>query len=245
MDNDKDFNVLIDGKKRILRVSVLLYQADEHGKNGQLSIPFNYIQGCYIRRGGSVVDLEFVIEHQKFVGAEKWTVEMVDKNQMYEFVRDIRSRVLAKGVDDFKRREAAGEAVSKKAWAQTVFRLEFEDKMDEFNIEDDVVAINQGMVTALMQDYHRLKKESIKDGKHGKISHGDITDLQSKGVAIISDQMQDVHAGLDHHMELLVQEQQLMIQLTDQANELTVQNQDLLAKNDGCCTMCGCSCTVM
>eukprot|EP00656_Telonema_subtile_P043116 TRINITY_DN49519_c0_g1_i1.p2 TRINITY_DN49519_c0_g1~~TRINITY_DN49519_c0_g1_i1.p2 ORF type:complete len:233 (-),score=89.20 TRINITY_DN49519_c0_g1_i1:83-781(-) len=228
----------------LIRVSVLLYQAEESGKRGNTSIPFNYIWRCVVHKDMQTVELEFRPEHHEFIGAKSWKIKLKDPLRVQEFVKAVRTRVLQKGTEDMKARQDAA-TMSTQAWADALFLLKFEDESKAFAIEEDKVACNQGQVVDLMYDFRAMKKASIEAGRKGELSHNDITDLQTRGLNIVADQLGDVKGSLQHHMDLLVTEQQLMINLTAQADDLTQQEKELLAQNDGCCTMCGCTCTVM
>jgi len=244
MGTDLDFAATVGGHDCLIRISVLLYQAEESGKRGSMSIPFNYISLCEVKKDGQTVEIRFHPKHYEFIGAKLWTVHLKDPERLQDFVKGLRTRVLQKGAADMQAREDFA-SLSRDAWAQAVFKLKFEDESQSFTFVDSSVEINQGMVTNLLEDYRTMKQTSIELGTKGKLTQDNITVLQTRGLAIMVDQITEMKGSFKHHMDLLVHEQELMINLTAQADDLTRQNEEILATNDGCCTICGCSCVVM
>ncbi len=58
-----------------------------------------------------------------------------------------------------------------------MFVLAFEDKAKAFKVEEDAVAVNQGMVQDLMRDYHEAFAASKAAGGQGEVDHDKITQL--------------------------------------------------------------------
>ncbi len=47
------------GRKRIIRVSTLMYQAEEGCKTGSVSIPYNYVEGVWVRKDMKTMVIHF------------------------------------------------------------------------------------------------------------------------------------------------------------------------------------------
>jgi len=235
LPNDLDFPAKVDGKKRTVRISTLMYQAEEGCKTGSVSVPYNYVEGVLVHKNMKTVTVHFRKAYHDTVGAETWIIELQQELRMQEFVKALKTRVVQKGSSDLETRDAVRKKVESGAnRGEAMFLIGFEDQTKKFQVEEDAVAANQGQVLDLMRDYREAVQKSKDQGGKGEIGHDTITDMQTRGIEILGGQLTDVSGSLQHHMHLLVEEEKLMIVLTAQADDLTRQNEEIL-KGDGCC----------
>eukprot|EP00656_Telonema_subtile_P012933 TRINITY_DN16547_c0_g1_i1.p1 TRINITY_DN16547_c0_g1~~TRINITY_DN16547_c0_g1_i1.p1 ORF type:complete len:368 (+),score=135.45 TRINITY_DN16547_c0_g1_i1:79-1182(+) len=238
LPNDIDFECKVDGRKRIIRVSTLMYQAEEGCKTGSVSIPYNYVEGVWVRKDMKTMVIHFRGAYHKQIGKDSWTIELLQPLRLQEFIKALKTRVIQKGCADEEVRAKVRTRVEDEiSRGDAMFVLAFEDKAKAFKVEEDAVAVNQGMVQDLMRDYHEAFAASKAAGGQGEVDHDKITQLTIRGLEIVGDQLDDVAEHLQHHMHLLVEEEKLMIVLTAQADDLTKQNEELLNQSECCCVV--------
>eukprot|EP00658_Telonema_sp_P-2_P018379 TRINITY_DN17212_c0_g1_i4.p1 TRINITY_DN17212_c0_g1~~TRINITY_DN17212_c0_g1_i4.p1 ORF type:complete len:340 (+),score=100.94 TRINITY_DN17212_c0_g1_i4:212-1231(+) len=236
--HDKDFQCKVGGRNRLVRLSTVMYVASESANEFYSSVPYQYVDGCVVKKDMKSVSLFFRGCYAETVGTKPMVIDFKAPALIPEFVRELKDRILQKGAADSTVRDEVRDKMSAgTARGDALFTLAFEDPSKAFVVQEDIVKKSQGIIQDLMRDYKDLETQSKKDGKQGAIEMDQVTDLTLRGLDIISSQLGDIKDDLEQHMKLLIQEEQMMMSLTIQADSLTQQNKELLAKDECCCVI--------
>merc|ERR1712159_26219 len=159
LPNDIDFPVRVDGSKRIIRISTLLYQTKENSTHANVSLPYGYIEGCRVLKDGKSLVLHFRDAYHKKIGKDQWKITLEHDYRLQEFVKALKKRVIQKGLQDSNEREKVADAKPGDR-AQFQFILSFEDQSQAFECEEDQIARAQGVVIDLMREYQASVKKA-------------------------------------------------------------------------------------